>query len=74
MNIEKRGRGRPKGAKSFVQVCLSDLNDLFRQHQIIPVSRVWAESLNLDVKEEKKIEVKNQKLEPEEKIQMQLKK
>lgn len=73
MSKEVRGRGRPKGSKSFINVCLSELNELFRTTQNVPVSRVWLENLNIDVKEENKIEVKNQKLESEDKIHMTLK-
>ena len=53
MNNEVRGRGRPKGSKSFINV--------------------WLENLNIDIKEENKTEVKNQKQEPEDKIHMTLK-
>jgi hypothetical protein len=72
-NKETRGRGRPKGSKSFINTSLSQLNELFRKTQNIPVSRVWLENLNIDVKEENKTEVKNQKIEEENKIQMTLK-
>ena len=72
MEQDKKTRGRPKGSKSFINVCLSELNNLFRNTQNVPVSRVWLENLNIDIKEEKKIEVKNQKPEEENKIQMTL--
>jgi len=74
MNNEVRGRGRPKGSKSFINVRLSELNELFRKTQNVPVSRVWLENLNIDIKEENKTEVKNQKQELEDKIHMTLKK
>jgi hypothetical protein len=46
MSKEVRGRGRPKGSKSFINVCLSELNELFRKTQNVPVSRVWLETKN----------------------------
>ena len=49
MSDTKRGRGRPKGGKSFVNVKMSDLDNLFGKQQNIPVSRVWLEKLNISV-------------------------
>lgn len=44
---QKRKPGRPKGAKSFVQISLEQLNALLPPCVEIPVSRVWLESLGL---------------------------
>ena len=74
-NETKRGRGRPRGSKSFVNVSLEELSDIFSSRQNIPVSRVWLETLGVRVNEEKKkaITIQKQEKEPEEKIKMQLK-
>jgi len=42
-------QGRPKGAVSFANVTLSQLNELFVKNQSIPVSRVWLKKLNIEV-------------------------
>tara|TARA_B100000953_G_scaffold270056_1_gene240121 strand:- start:86 stop:301 length:216 start_codon:yes stop_codon:yes gene_type:complete len=42
-------RGRPKGAKSFVNVEMETLTKYFGAKQHIPVSRVWLEKLNIKV-------------------------
>ena len=42
-------RGRPKGAKSFVNVEIETLTKYFGAKQHIPVSRVWLEKLNIKV-------------------------
>ena len=47
------GRGRPKGAKSFVNVDMETLNSYFGSKQHVPVSRVWLEKLNIMVDERK---------------------
>ena len=38
-------RGRPKGAKSFVNVDMETLSQYFGAKQHIPVSRVWLEKM-----------------------------
>lgn len=43
----RRTRGRPKGAKSFVNVDMQTLNEYFGSKQHIPVSRVWLEKMNI---------------------------
>ena len=40
-------RGRPKGAKSFVNVDMETLSQYFGAKQHIPVSRVWLEKMNI---------------------------
>ena len=42
-------RGRPKGAKSFVNVDMETLSQYFGAKQHIPVSRVWLEKMNIAV-------------------------
>ena len=42
-------RGRPKGAKSFVNVDMETLSQYFGAKQHIPVSRVWIEKMNIVV-------------------------
>jgi len=34
-------RGRPAGSTSFVRIDMGTLNNLFKQQQHIPVSRIW---------------------------------
>lgn len=41
------GRGRRKGAVSFVTVTLDELNTVLKGGAQIPVSRVWVEGLGL---------------------------
>ena len=40
-------RGRPRGAKSFVNIDMETLNEYFGSKQHIPVSRVWLEKMNI---------------------------
>jgi hypothetical protein len=46
-------RGRPKGAKSFVNIDMETLNAYFGSKQHIPVSRVWLEKMNIQVSDSK---------------------
>lgn len=46
-------RGRPKGAKSFVNIDMETLNSYFGSKQHIPVSRVWLEKMNIQVTDKK---------------------
>ena len=39
-------RGRPKGSKSFIKICLDQLNNMLPSNSTIPVSRVWVDKLN----------------------------
>ncbi len=45
-------RGRPKGAKSFVNINMETLNEYFGSKQHIPVSRVWLEKMNILIVEQ----------------------
>ena len=45
-------RGRPKGAKSFVNIDMETLNEYFGSKQHIPVSRVWLEKMNILIVEQ----------------------
>jgi hypothetical protein len=45
----KRGRGRPKGAKSFVNIQMAQLRAVIPDGAVVPVSRVWIENLGLPV-------------------------
>lgn len=44
------GRGRRKGAVSFVTVTLKELNSILKEGANIPVSRLWAEGFGLQGK------------------------
>ena len=46
-------RGRPKGAKSFVNIDMETLHAYFGSKQHIPVSRVWLEKMNIQVSDSK---------------------
>jgi len=45
----KRGRGRPKGSKSFVNVSLEQLNAMLPPGTVVPVSQVWLKKLGLPI-------------------------
>jgi len=45
----KRGRGRPAGSTSFVNVSLTDLDQFVGTSSAIPVSRVWLQKMGLTV-------------------------
>jgi len=47
--IVKRGRGRPAGSTSFVNVSIGDLEEFVGTKSAIPVSRVWLQKMNLTV-------------------------
>ena len=49
--IVKRGRGRPAGSTSFVNVSLADLEQFVGNNSAIPVSRVWLEKMGLTVQQ-----------------------
>jgi hypothetical protein len=44
-------RGKTKGAGSFLQVNLRELNRVLKEDAIVVVSRRYAETLNLDVED-----------------------
>ena len=43
----KPGSGRPKGATSFTEIPLKELAHIFRDEEMIVVSRVWLEKKGL---------------------------
>jgi hypothetical protein len=67
-------RGKTKGAGSFLQVSLRELNRVLREDAVVVVSRRYAETLNLNVeifeatttniKAKKPVEFKSEQLEP----------
>ena len=52
-------RGRPKGAKSFVNIDMETLNEYFGSKQHIPVSRVWLEKMNILIIEQEANQMKS---------------
>jgi hypothetical protein len=47
--VTKRGRGRPAGSTSFVNVSLADLDQFVGTSSAIPVSRIWLEKMGLTI-------------------------
>lgn len=47
--VVKRGRGRPAGSTSFVNVSLADLDQFVGTASAIPVSRIWLQKLGLTI-------------------------
>ena len=45
----KRGRGRPVGSTSFVNVSLADLDQFVGTKSAIPVSRIWLQKMGLAI-------------------------
>ena len=45
----KRGRGRPAGSTSFVNVSVADLEQFVGTSSAIPVSRIWLEKMGLTI-------------------------
>lgn len=45
----KRGRGRPVGSTSFVNVSIADLDQFVGTASAIPVSRVWLQKMGLAI-------------------------
>lgn len=76
MKEEKKTRGRPKGATSFYDIQLKELNTLLPESSTIPVSRTWLMKLKslgiyfINNKKDSSVE-KNAEAE---KVEMQLKK
>ena len=70
----KQGSGRRKGANSFANVTLADLQQFCGSATAIPVSRVWLEKIGAEVMTEAKVvvealkEVKNEVDKLDEKI------
>jgi hypothetical protein len=44
-SVRKNGSGRKKGAKSFINITLTDLQMFCGSAAVIPVSRVWLEQM-----------------------------
>ena len=66
----KRGSGRRKGANSFANVTLADLEKFCGSATLIPISRVWLESMGASITEAKqtKVSVSQASQEEEQKI------
>jgi len=47
--VTKRGRGRPVGSTSFVNVSVADLEQFVGTSSAIPVSRIWLEKMGLTI-------------------------
>ena len=47
--VTKRGRGRPAGSTSFVNVSIADLEQFVGTSSAIPVSRIWLEKMGLTI-------------------------
>jgi len=72
MNTEtKNQRGRPKGAKSLVNITLRQLNELFPQDASVPVGAIWLRDYGVTVKEYAPIVVTTAPPEVEEEPQIQ---
>ena len=48
--MKRKGSGKTKGATSFVQVTLGELNRVVKEGAVVVVSRRYAEQLELDSK------------------------
>ena len=66
----KSGSGRRKGANSFANISLADLEKFCGSASVIPVSRVWLEKMgaSLTDAEQTKVSVSQEPKEVEEKI------
>jgi hypothetical protein len=42
---------RTNGAKSYANIRIGDLSEVFSENTIVPVSRVWLRMMNVDLKE-----------------------
>ena len=69
----KSGSGRRKGAKSFANISIADLQKFCGSATLIPVSRVWLEKMGATVSEAPKTSVTSSTdAEPNEKISFTL--
>ena len=66
----KSGSGRRKGANSFSNVTLADLEQFCGSATLIPISRVWLEKMGASITEanQTKVSVSQEPKEVEEKI------
>jgi hypothetical protein len=62
----KSGSGRRKGANSFINISLADLEKFCGSASVIPVSRVWLEKMGASVSEAPKTSVASSPKEVEE--------
>lgn len=44
-SIRKKGSGRKQGAKSFINISISELQKFCGSASLVPVSRVWLEKM-----------------------------
>ena len=51
--IRKKGSGRKKGATSFTNITLAQLQEIVGARASIPVSRVWLENMGVEANQEK---------------------
>ena len=68
----KSGSGRRKGATSFTNISIADLQKFCGSATLIPVSRVWIEQMGASVSESTPTVVEKQDAEPNEKISFTL--
>jgi hypothetical protein len=68
----KSGSGRRKGATSFTNISIADLQMFCGSATLIPVSRVWIEQMGACIAGSKPSPVKQQDAEPNEKISFTL--
>ena len=68
----KSGSGRRKGATSFTNISIADLQKFCGSATLIPVSRVWIEQMGACIAGSKPSPVKQQDAEPNEKISFTL--
>ena len=69
----KSGSGRRKGATSFTNISIADLQKFCGSATLIPVSRVWIEQMGASVSESTPTPIQQQEVaEPNEKISFTL--
>ena len=68
----KSGSGRRKGATSFTNISIADLQKFCGSATLIPVSRVWIEQMGASVSESTPTIVNQEDAEPNEKISFTL--
>ena len=68
----KSGSGRRKGATSFTNISIADLQKFCGSATLIRVSRVWIEQMGASVSESTPTIVKQEDAEPNEKISFTL--
>jgi len=53
-DIEKRGRGRPKGATSFAKIKLNDLTNYLGRDASVVVSKKWLSEVGISIEDNPK--------------------